>query len=702
MITEIFVEGKKLDITDDISSLITFAIDDVRDFSSRQTTFSKTVVLPGTANNNAIFGNIFDTGISNDYDPLLNNIGYNFNAAVSAACIIFQDNLQTFKGSLRLMAIDKYRGMLTYEVALNGDLTTLNVALSAVYLTDLDFSAYDTILNGPNIVASWDNAPGSGVYFPLIDYGTYSTDKHNWDFGTFRPALYVKEYIDKMFAAANFRYNCDLFETDRFKRMIVPHNQKQLTILIENLNSFSATSPQNTTNAAPQVHFPTFGAGAFTASFTNSRFTNSTATEIDTVIGYEFVGTIASGSGTFEIRHNGVVVQTTPLTGSFHVTGSITVPVDVGEYLEFWITPLSDPAVVLFGQVFLKSAVPITAPASYGSAAQINNCIPINILQIDFLVSIVKLFNLYVYEDKFDDRLINIKPFVDFYEAGTGSAVDWTYKVDRNSVIKISPMSELTSSVYNFNYADDSDYYNALYNTRFNQPYGAYIFNSDFDFTTQVTTLDLIFAPTPLVGYDSEDKVYSTIFKRTGPDTAPVEENVDSVIRILQTKKVTGVTSWSITTGGAAVQTTTNYGYAGHLDDPDAPSNDLNFGALQQLFFTLIAGDLTKTQFNVYWSGYMAEITDKDSKLFTASLYLNPADIFNIDFAKYVYVDGDLFRLNKITDYNATVPSTCMVELLKVIQTSYSFPPALPVTPDYLLADPGDVLLSGTDKLLYD
>jgi len=92
---------------------------------------------------------------------------------------------------------------------------------------------------------------------------------------------------------------------------------------------------------------------------------------------------------------------------------------------------------------------------------------------------------------------------------------------------------------------------------------------------------------------------------------------------------------------------------------------------LHELFFTLTTGDLTKTQFNLYWSSYMAEITDKDSKLLTAKFYLTPKDIFDLDFSKYVYLDGVLFRLNKITDYNATIPSDCEVQLLKVINTIY-------------------------------
>jgi hypothetical protein len=255
MTTEIFVEGKRLDVNSDISSLLTFAIDDVKNFATRQTTFSKTVVLPGTVNNNAIFGNIFELGQANDYFPNLDNIGYNFNAAKSARCIIFQDNLQTFKGTLRLLEIQIDKHRIEYEAALNGDLTTLNVALSSKYLTDLDFSAYDQVFSSTNITNSWDNAGGSGVYFPLIDYGAASIGKHDWDIHTFRPALYAKEYIDKMFAAAGFRYTSALFNTARFKSIIIPHNQKaQLKSTVKLVNAIIAatqTIMDNPTTLAP-------------------------------------------------------------------------------------------------------------------------------------------------------------------------------------------------------------------------------------------------------------------------------------------------------------------------------------------------------------------------------------------------------------------------------------------------------------------
>jgi hypothetical protein len=63
----------------------------------------------------------------------------------------------------------------------------------------------------------------------------------------------------------------------------------------------------------------------------------------------------------------------------------------------------------------------------------------------------------------------------------------------------------------------------------------------------------------------------------------------------------------------------------------------------------------------------MAEITDKDSKLVACKAYLNTVDIMTLDFSKLIYLDGVLFRLNKIKDYNPVDLGTTEIQLLKVI-----------------------------------
>ena len=145
---------------------------------------------------------------------------------------------------------------------------------------------------------------------------------------------------------------------------------------------------------------------------------------------------------------------------------------------------------------------------------------------------------------------------------------------------------------------------------------------------------------------------------------------MDSVIRILQAKKITGRTSYNILNGLSVIDTITTYGYGGHLDDPFAPSNDINFGVPFETKFNT-SGYPIANIFNAYHSDYIAEITSKDSKLLTCSALLNTNDINNLDFSKYIWIDGVLFRLNKVENFNPMEYNTTKISLLKVIETTY-------------------------------
>lgn len=680
MRTQIFIENNEADISEDLSTLLTFELDNVKDFSSRSTSWSKTVVLPGTARNNKLFGHIFQIGQSNVFNENLDNIGYNFNASKAADCLIFQDQVQTFKGVLRLMQINLVKGRIEYEAAVFGELAGLNVSLSGGLLEDLDFSAYDHIYNETNIVNSWDNVSGVGYYYPLIDHGTYSITKDDWDIRTFRPALYAKEYIDKMFAAANYRYSCDLFNTARFKGLIIPYNRKTLTTIsgVSLSVSYSGVGQQYTDPSTGQlVTFPTQTVlGDFTtgddANFTyggTATLSGTIVVNLQGTIDYNYVANnvridvnVNGGSVYFKNYFFDEILS----PESFNITLELPVAINAGDVIHVILTSADTgqfynltitAATLIFNT---DSTTPVTVAP--GDTVKMNDTIPKNIRQIDFLVSIVKLFNLYVYESMFDSRLIYITPYVDFYSTDSADSVDWTYKLNRDKPIKVRPMSELTSKKYDFKYKPDSDYYNDLYRKRYGQGYGDYTFDSQFEFAQQSNSLELIFSATVLVGYLGQDKIYSTIFKQSNNN----EETIDYNIRILQAKKITGVTSWDIKDGASVLVSLTKYGYAGHFNDPDAPSDDLNFGVLRELFFTLATGNLTVTQFNVYWSAYMAEITDKDSKLVSAFFKLTALDILNLDFKKKIFIDGNLFRLNSIKDYNMSTPTDCEVELLKV------------------------------------
>lgn len=685
--TKIYIEDNLLDINSQLSNKITYAIDDIRNIDSKATPFTKTIILPGTAKNNNLLGNIFEFNNANDTTNSSVNVGYNFNAARVAKCRIDIDGMTLIKGTFRLLEIIIDGDNVEYECSVLGELGGFVTKLGAAKLEDLDFSAYDHFYNNPSITGSWDNAGGSGYVYPLIDYGSYGLTsanvvggKHNWKIDTFRPSLYVKEYIDKIFTAAGYTYECALFNTTRFKNLIIPHNQK----ILQNSTTQIFLGQGNDKVTVDNIHykFRMFSSvsGSFTALNNNTRFryigavsqtlTFNVTINFPTALTYGWSGSVYKINGATYIEDKYFSVPKN-FIGQF--TFQATMFFNPGNDFEVELNDFSSGGQTVNWnyKVEVISSIAALIPVIQFQKVSLNSAIPKNILQKDFFVSIIKLFNLYIEDDSFKNKHLVIKPYVDYY---SNNIEDWSLKIDRSKPIKVKPMSELNSRYYQFNYKDDSDYYNDLYKKRYNQSYGSYLYDSQFEFAKETAKNEIIFSSTVLVGYSSEDKVYSTIFKRTGTDAAPVEETTDSNIRILQFKKITtGISTWSIRTtdNSANVYTGNVFPYGGHLDNCNAPANDINFGVPKQLFFTLVAGNLAANQFNAYYSPYMAEVTDKDSKLLTCEIKLNDVDVYNLDFSKFYYIDGGLYRLTKLIDYTPNANETTKAEFLKVINKIY-------------------------------
>jgi hypothetical protein len=674
MRTEIYIDNYRLDLTKEISAEFTYAIDEIQDFATRNTSFSKTIVLPGNETNNKLFGNIFDFGNSNLYNPAEPNVGYNFNATKSVPCIILVDKIQIFKGVLRLLEIIIDDRSIEYEVAVFGELGGFINALGNNKLEDIDFGIADQTWNATTIANSWDNISGTGVYYPLIDNGVVSTNKIDFSFDAFRPALFVKQYLTKILDGSGYTYDFPLLSTALMNRLVIPNNQKTLT---KNATTQFIATPNNTNYAiASKVEFTASQLGPFIVNFANNTFTYNSATT--TTINFQVVvsGAIIDPNTTFfdiALRKNGVNISSqgyVPNTFDYIFTADLSVNnISVSNTDFFDIFVISDAGGGLgydiTGDTILVGTDIISqVNISYGDTIVINDTIPKGIFQKDFFASIVKMFNLYVYEDKLVEKKLIIKPFIDFYD---GSQIDWTGKVDRGSVIRLKPMSEFTARYYDYKYKQDNDFYGENYRKKYNEGYGDFIYDSENEFVKEVDSTELIFSSTILYQKTATDKIYSAIYKLSNENTK--EDKMDSVIRILQAKKVTGMTSWKLN-HPSGHDTYTAYGYAGHVDDPLNPTDDINWGAPKELFFTT-ASYTAANLFNGYWSEYIAEITDKDSKLLTCSLKLNEVDIYNLDFSKLIYIDGSLWRLNKVLDYNPMDFNVTKVELLKVIELTY-------------------------------
>jgi hypothetical protein len=682
--TEIYIEERKIDLLQDISTEFTYAIDDVSEFGSRNTSFSKTISIPGTATNNLVFGYIFELNNANFTDNTLPNVGYNFNVTKQANCKIFIDKVQIFKGTLRILEIVIDKETIEYQCSVFGELGGFINQLGNQRLEDLDFSSYNHTYSVSNISASWDNAGGSGYYYPLIDYGNVSTGqygvaKKDFQYTTFRPALYVKEYIQKIFAGTDYTFSCAFFDTALFKRLIIPHNQTNITALNNTSLDANADIQLINTNLNTFVEFTMVTAGSFTLDGTGQLFTYTGTPTITTDIQLTLRGDVTNynpslpafsvilkkdgaqiGRQDFDASINDFMDCNILVSGISFATNN-TMQVEIlgnGIFLN-----------IILGEVKLTTTTPTQVQINLGETITINDTIPKGIFQRDFFMSIVKMFNLYVYENKFNDKELVISPYVDFYPTTSATAEDWTNKIDRAKPLSIKPMSEINARYYNYKFKTDNDFYGENYRKKYTEGYGDFIYDTEFDFVKETDNLEVIFAASTLYQATGQDKVFPAIYKKSNTNSA--EDRMDSIIRIMQTKKITGVGSWNIMNTTTNLASYTSYGYAGHLDDPINPTNDINFGAPKEIQFRPNSYPTTNV-FNAFHSPYLAEITSKDSKLLTCFGLLDIVDIFNLDFSKYIWIDGVLFRLNKVENFNPMEYNTTKLSFLKVIDTSYN------------------------------
>jgi hypothetical protein len=305
----------------------------------------------------------------------------------------------------------------------------------------------------------------------------------------------------------------------------------------------------------------------------------------------------------------------------------------------------------------------------------ISEVIPKNIKQIDFINSIIKMFNLYLYQDKNNPKNIFIEPRDRFYE--TTSFLNWSDKLDISKEIQQIPIVERYKRIF-MSYKSDKDYYNTQYTNQTKEVYGELEYLTGDEFSTTEKKFEVIFSPTPLNAYQNNDgtldntHIYSRIMDPKQPITTETSGKVESNIRILYRKTLSNTTENFFIRTNNDIFGFDRFPYAGHLDDPTDSSLDLSFNQPQFLFYTNEFDYTGNSLYNEYYSQFFEELYGVESKLITAYVYLNSQDLLDFDYRKLIYIDNissgspGYFRVNKI-EYDPFNKQSYKVELIKVL-----------------------------------
>lgn len=213
---KIVLQSGVLDVRDDVNFPLTFSVGEIRDITKRTGTFSKTIVLPATDNNNQLLNHYYDVNIQ----------AGTFDITRLTRCQVLQNDVLILEDAiLQLVAVNKYQTtdayeqVANYEVLIKDTKAELFTAITNAELTDIDFSDLNHYSNSTSIIATYGFTQANGYKYVL----PYDSD-NLYNVRQLKPAIYAKTYFDRIFANAGFTYTWAAQAAARFDKLLIPYN----------------------------------------------------------------------------------------------------------------------------------------------------------------------------------------------------------------------------------------------------------------------------------------------------------------------------------------------------------------------------------------------------------------------------------------------------------------------------------------------
>jgi hypothetical protein len=681
---ELIIKGSAIDLGEGIDIALNKTIADIRNPETRSSDFSKTITIPGTANNNKAFNHIFD--VANDITGT-GQFNPDFNPNKKADCTLLVDGMPQITGFIRMTEIVINDGRIEYNCTIHGEAANLFTDLENAKLNELDFSEYNHTCNILNIKDSWDNkiqvngsdvsfAYGNGyVWTQVLPKRTIlNTDINEWKADDHTPALYAKTIVDKIFANKGYKYTADSFFTsDRFKRLIVPFANNGLADAPSGVTDrlFRAESTGTTFTSGTTDFIVPFGNDNASGNFDNGgNFNTSTFTYTVPVGGiYTFyfqpnatfttsppLGGMVSARMEVEFAVNNIIdsvrtIESNNLDMSswtFSNVVNFQRKYDAGDTIKIQVRDISVASnnfylVLPYGTLTFNTGTYFYNGSSASSIAY-NETVDFGFFfgdkntQKDFLLSIVKMFNLYI--EQTEAKTLRFVTRDEFYD---GSKKDWTQLLDYDQPHQIMPMGDLQNNPYVFTYKEGVDYGSKQHKEKTGRVYGDRTLRIDNDFVKSEKKIEVAFASTTL--YNEQNKFFSLASDDKGKHTDD--------LRILYYNGLRQVPTYFLYDETKPANPNVEfYPVSLHIDNPYDMQFDLSFGIPPSAYFPLGFNYSNQNLVNVYYYKTIAEIIDKNSKIFKGYFRITPNEFSNITFNSLYFFEGQYWRLNKVIDFN--------------------------------------------------
>ena len=343
------------------------------------------------------------------------------------------------------------------------------------------------------------------------------------------------------------------------------------------------------------------------------------------------------------------------------------------------IDPVGNPSFVSYIKLEILDGPYVTSGDTWNWSQEI---LPPDIKQIDFISSVNKLFNLLVLQEPNNPKTIRIEPVIDWI--GKGETLDWTSKVDRKNPISVTPLNSIFNGILDYTYTDDAASTNQTFKNSNNRLFGQKLVQLSQDFKNKVISFGNIFSsqvdttlnvtedknaltiPTYYVTQVQENnglgnlnflpyKSSAKLLFRSTP--IPINSSRKTSHDYFNTE-ISGIKQYywynnnRCVTYPFGVSGLTHYNIWNKTDFLDTNEYDLSEG-FEDLY-------------DIYYSDYIEDLISPDNRLVKLKAFFLPEEITELKWNEKIFIDGTIFRVNKITNLNLLEPGLADVELVKL------------------------------------
>ena len=245
----------ELDVTDhsEFPLALTFQISDIKDITSTSGDYSKTFKIPATKNNNNLLKHLYTPNLSNTNS-----------ATESKPCEILVNDLYSLIGTIKVTGIGGYGEKASYyNCVFYGSNLSWALDLDNQYMNTIDWETYgdNLVYQKPEIIATWQHEKSddttSPIVYPITSYGDFNFSvqepyiqlldtlgEHNSNLSPstykgyvgfynddnpyntptpssdWRPAVFVKTTLEKIFKKVGYTITSTFMDTDMFKKLV--------------------------------------------------------------------------------------------------------------------------------------------------------------------------------------------------------------------------------------------------------------------------------------------------------------------------------------------------------------------------------------------------------------------------------------------------------------------------------------------------